>query len=174
MSGSGMPVTEDLVLFTDSPIHGRGGFARVDLEEEIPLLEYSGERISKEESLRRCLDGNTRIFHLDEQWDLDGDVETNEARWLNHSCAPNCEARLEEDDRIWITTLRPISAGEELTFNYGYDLEELEAHPCQCGKPECVGYIVAEEFYDVARRRMNQARELSADPPAAPSSQSQP
>jgi len=142
----------DKIIFAESPIHGMGGFARCDLESETPLVEYVGERISKEESLRRCADGNTRIFQLDDEWDLDGDVDSNPARWLNHSCLPNCEARLDEG-RIWITSVRRIAAGEELTFNYGYDLADLEEHPCRCGTAECVGFIVAEEFHELVRRK---------------------
>ena len=65
---------------------------------------------------------------------------------LNHSCAPNCEAEL-LDDRIWIIARRDIQPGEEITFNYGYDLENYRDYPCCCGSPHCVGYIVAEEFF---------------------------
>ena len=85
------------------------------------------------------------FFDLDETTDLDGNVEHNPARFINHSCSPNCEAQSEED-RIWIVALRDIKAGEELGFNYGYDLEDYLEHPCRCGAKNCVGYIVAEEF----------------------------
>jgi SET domain-containing protein len=151
MSRFDMAAALNLVVFAESSIHGTGGFAGCDLEPETRLIEYFGERISKEESLRRCVEGNTRIFSLDDEWDLDGEVESNQARWLNHSCDPNCEARLEDDGQIWITSVRRIAAGEELTFNYGYDLEDWEEHPCRCGSSACVGFMVAEEFYDVVR-----------------------
>ena len=153
MSSCGMSKQDELVFFRESSIHGTGGFARVDIEPETCLIEYVGERISKQESLNRCVGGNTRIFGLDDTWDLDGDVSWNPARWLNHSCSPNCEARLEDDGRIWIVSVRPIVGGEELTFNYGYDLEDLEEHPCHCGTANCVGYIVAEEFHESLRGR---------------------
>jgi len=156
MSSCGMTQVEGLVSFAVSTIHGTGGFARTDVGPGTSLLEYVGERISKEESLQRCRAGNTRIFSLDDEWDLDGDVPWNPARWLNHSCEPNCEACL-DDGQIWIVSLRPISAGEELTFNYGYDLEDLEDHPCRCGTANCVGYIVAEEFHETIRRRYAQS-----------------
>jgi SET domain-containing protein len=68
------------------------------------------------------------------------------------TAAPNCEAELDEG-RIWIIALRHIRAGEELTFNYGYDLENYREHPCRCGAAECVGYIVAEEFLEHVRRQ---------------------
>ena len=71
----------------------------------------------------------------------------NPARIINHSCAPNCEAEL-ENERIWIVATRDIGAGEEITFNYGYDLEDYKEYVCRCGSPQCVGYIVAEEFFE--------------------------
>lgn len=140
------------IEFRASPIHGLGGFAHAAIPAGARVLEYVGERISKSESLRRCAAGNPFIFNLDEHWDLDGDSPANPARWLNHSCAPNCDAeRL--DDRLWIVSRRAIAAGEELTFDYGYALEELEEHPCRCGAPGCVGFIVAAEFHDLVRRK---------------------
>ena len=78
---------------------------------------------------------------------LDGKVDWNPARLLNHSCSPTCEAE-EDDERIWIVALRDIKAGEEITFNYNYDLQDYQEHPCRCGAPNCVGYIVAEEFFN--------------------------
>lgn len=147
-----MSASGDLVEFKPSPIHGMGGFARVELPSGTRVLEYVGERIDKRESLGRCMRGESFIFHLDEQWDLDGNVEWNPARFLNHSCAPNCEAEF-IDGRIWIMTLRAVARGEELTFNYGYDLEDYREHPCRCGSPDCVGYIVAAEFFDLVQSR---------------------
>jgi SET domain-containing protein len=115
------------------------------------LLEYVGERISKQESLRRCEADNAYIFSLGPDCDLDGNVEWNPARLLNHSCASNCDAEL-EDGRIWIVSQRPIEAGEEVTFNYGYDLTEYRSYPCRCGSPGCVGFIVAEDFFEHVRK----------------------
>lgn len=147
------PVAEtDLVLFRGSPIHGIGGFAKRELPQGLRLIEYVGEKISKAESLRRCQANNEYIFALDEHVDLDGNVPWNPARFLNHSCAPNCEAELDQG-RIWIVAHRAICAGEELTFNYGYDLVDYREHPCCCGARECVGYIVAEEFFGQVRNR---------------------
>lgn len=115
------------------------------------MIEYVGETITKAESLARCEQNNEYIFALSDEEDLDGNVTWNPARFLNHSCAPNCEALL-EDGRIWIVALRDIKAGEELTFNYGYDLTDYKEHPCHCGAADCVGYIVAEEFFSMIRR----------------------
>ena len=133
------------IEFRSSAIHGQGGFARSEIAAGVRLLEYRGEKIDKAESLRRCVEGNTFIFFLDETFDLNGDVPGNPARLLNHSCSPNCEAAFIEG-HIWILSKRLVHAGEEITFNYGYDLTEYRDHPCSCGSPECAGYIVAEEF----------------------------
>ncbi len=140
------------VVFQPSPIHGTGGFARADLPAGTPVIEYVGRVISKQESLERCREGNEYIFRLNEATDLDGNVAWNPARFLNHSCAPNCEAEWIEG-KIWIVAQREIRAGEELTFDYGYDLEDYRKHPCRCGAPQCAGYIVAEALREEVRRR---------------------
>ena len=147
-----------------SPIEGLGAFARTAIPKDARVIEYAGERISKAESLKRCEGGNEFIFGISETEDLDGNVDYNTARFLNHSCVPNCEARFEEE-RIWIIALRDIAAGEELTFNYSFDLEDYKKHPCRCGAAECVGFIVASEFFELLRRRQEQ---LPCDTTAPP------
>jgi len=134
-----------------SVIHGTGGYARRDIPAGTRIVEYVGERISKEESARRCEADNVYIFTIDDDCDLDGDVPWNPAKFINHSCAPNCEAEW-EGSRIFINALRDLKQGEELTFNYGYDLEDYQDHVCQCRTPACVGFIVAEEFFDQVRK----------------------
>lgn len=145
------PVVTELVVFKPSAIHGMGGFARTDLVPGARIIEYVGEKITKKESLARCERNNEYIFALDDESDLDGNVSWNPARFFNHSCEPNCEAVM-EGGRIWMVSLRAIRAGEELTFNYGYDLVDYREHTCHCGSMGCVGYIVAEEFFDDVRR----------------------
>jgi hypothetical protein len=142
----------DLVVFKGSPIHGLGGFAKAAIGKGTRIIEYVGERISKSESLRRCEQNNEYIFSLNEEQDLDGNVAWNPARFFNHSCEPNCEAEL-DGGHIWIIATRDIRAGEEITFNYGYDLVDYREYPCRCGSPNCVGYIVAEEFFEHVRTR---------------------
>ena len=139
------------VVFNESLIHGMGGFAKIAIPKGSRVIEYVGRRISKQESLQRCEAGNEYIFSLDEEHDLDGNVPWNPARLINHSCAPNCDAEL-ENGRVWIVANREITAGEEIAFNYNFDLEDYKAHLCRCGSPNCVGYIVAEEFFDHLRR----------------------
>lgn len=149
----------ELVEVRGSAIEGRGGFATTHIKAGEYLIEYTGERISKVESARRCSLGNNFIFQINEEFDLDGSIEANLARFINHSCAPNAEARL-EDDRVWIVALREIEPGEEITFNYGYDLEEYREHPCRCGASNCVGFILAEEYWGTLQWRV-------ASPPAS-------
>jgi len=124
------------------------------------VIEYVGEKIGSREMLRRCAAGNFFIFALRDGEYVDGSVEYNLARFINHGCDPNCEIRWEED-RIWIVARRDIAAGEEVMFNYSYDLEDYRHHPCRCGSLRCVGYIVAEPFFDHVRGQ-NALRNASA------------
>src|SRR3954454_6821793 len=113
------PVIEtDLVAFRKSNIHGLGGFSKFRLAKGTRILEYLGQKIDKHESARRCEANNVYIFSLTDDLDIDGNVEWNPARFLNHSCSPNCEAEFEAG-RIWLIAIRDINAGDELTFNYG-------------------------------------------------------
>ena len=146
---SEQPETKRLV-FKDSPIHGLGGFAKTDIPSGSRVIEYIGERIDKQESLRRCEANNYYIFALNEREDLDGNVDWNPARYINHSCAPNCEVEW-DGSHLWIVAKRDIKAGEEITFNYGYDLIDYRDYSCTCGSEECVGYIVAEAFFEKVR-----------------------
>lgn len=153
----------DWIEFKSSPIHGMGGFALAAIPASTRVIEYTGQRITKQESLKRCCEGNWFIFGLDEELDLDGAVGWNPARFINHSCSPNCDAELIAG-HIWIVARRAIAKGEEITFNYSYDLDDYQEHPCQCGSPDCVGYIVAEEFFPEIRKRAARDKETKITP----------
>jgi uncharacterized protein len=140
-----------------SAIHGTGVFARSGIPAGQRVIEYLGERVTKAESLRRRQGGNFFVFIVTEKFDIDGAVDWNPARFVNHSCEPNCEAR-QEDEHIWIIAKRDIQPGEELTFNYGYDLQDYEDHPCRCGAANCLGYMVAEEHFEDVRRKEGRKR----------------
>lgn len=152
-----------------SSIHNRGIFARRDIPADAPIIEYIGEKISKAESQRRgdALAARSKktggasvyIFTLNKRQDIDGAKGRNPARYINHSCAPNCEAYIIRG-RIWIYSLREIKAGEELTYNYGFDVDTWEDHPCRCGTDRCVGFIVAEDQWPKLLQRM---QKLEAD-----------
>ena len=152
-----MNVDEPLVVsealeFRASAIQGTGAYAKVPIPKEKPVIEYMGAKISKAESLRRCKQDNPFIFSLDDEFDLDGDVGWNPAKFINHSCAPNCETEI-FGSQIWVMAIRDIQPGEEITFNYNYDLVDYKEHPCRCGSANCVGYIMAEEYFPKFRAR---------------------
>ena len=149
---SGAAVENGWLEFRPSLIHGMGAFARIPIARETRLIEYVGQKIDKAESLRRCEANNEYIFTLSDTLDLDGNVEWNPARLINHSCSPNCDAEL-DGERIWIVANRDIPAGVEITFNYGFDLVDYTEYPCRCGSPECVGYMVDAQFFEHVRRR---------------------
>ena len=148
-----------------SEIHGTGVYAVKEIPTGKRIIEYVGERIDKEESERRATaqmelaektgDAAVYIFTLNKKWDLDGNVPWNTARLLNHSCDPNCEAWIEEK-QIFLYSLRDIEEGEELTFDYGFDIENYKDHPCLCGSDNCVGYIVGRDYWDELADRLSQ------------------
>lgn len=142
-----------------SPIHGRGVFANVDLPGQTRVLEYRGERIDSAEAFRRYGDnsgsGETYLFAVNDHWLIDGSVGGSSARFVNHSCDPNCEAVVwvnidgdERRDRVFIDTLRPIRAGEELSFDYALGLSheiaaaDRERWRCRCGAVQCRGSLL--------------------------------
>lgn len=153
-----------------SEIHGRGVYASQDIPKETEIIEYVGEPINKDISEDRAWDQYARaeehgdaavyIFTLDDQWDIDGNVPWNTARLINHSCDPNCEAWI-IGKKIFIYSLQDIKAGDELTFDYGFDIESYEDHPCRCGKDNCIGYIVSQEQWPELRKRMAEKEAVS-------------
>jgi SET domain-containing protein len=136
-----------------SGVHGKGVYAVVDLAEGETLIEYVGEVITWDEALRRHphdpTDPNhTFYFHIDESHVIDAKFGGNSARWINHSCDPNCEAEV-EDGRVFIRARRNIPAGEELFYDYGlvidepYTLKLKAQYPCWCGAKRCRGTLLA-------------------------------
>ncbi len=137
----------------DSPIHGKGVFARRSIRAGQRVLEYKGERIDWDEALRRHPRDPAEPFHtfyfsLDDGTVIDGGVGGNSARWINHSCAPNCEAQL-IGGRVFIEALRDIAPGEELNYDYGLELDARYTpkvkrdYACRCGAPNCRGTLLA-------------------------------
>lgn len=109
---------------------GNGLFARTPITEGEFVLEYTGTRITT--AVADALP--TRyLFEIDENWTIDGSPRSNLARYINHSCAPNCEVQI-EDEKILIFALRDIAIGEELTFDYGeeYFDEFIKPVGCRC------------------------------------------
>ena len=136
-----------------SRIHGRGVYARTHIPKGTRLIEYTGERISNVEADRRYDDEKMRrhhtfLFILNSRSCIDAAVGGNIARFINHSCDPNCVAWI-EGRHIWIDALRDIKAGEELNYDYGLIIDEpytkkLKAeYPCWCGSTNCRGTLLA-------------------------------
>lgn len=146
-----------------SRIHGRGVFATKRIPAETYLIQYIGEKITKDEANRRGWaqldaakengDAAVYIFTLDSRHDIDGNVPENAARLINHSCDPNCEAYIVKGE-IWIASIRDIEKDEEISFNYGFDLENYEDHPCLCGSGNCIGYIAGTDYWPELRRKL--------------------
>ncbi|HEY0946014.1 MAG TPA: SET domain-containing protein-lysine N-methyltransferase [Opitutaceae bacterium] len=155
-----------------SEIHGRGLYARCAVPAGTRVIEYVGEKITKAESDRRDAhrlarqargaDGCVYIFELNRRHDLDGGVAWNTARLMNHSCAGNCEPQAIRG-RIWIVALRDIAAGEELTYDYGFDFANWREHPCRCGTDACTGYIVGRRHRWRVRRILAGQRARGAE-----------
>lgn len=136
-----------------SGVHGKGVFAVQDIAAGETIIEYRGEVISWDEAQRRhphdpSQPNHTFYFHVDEDVVIDAAHGGNSARWINHSCAPNCYTD-ERGGRIFIVALRNIAAGEELNYDYGLIIEErytpkLKAeYACWCGAPTCRGTMLA-------------------------------
>lgn len=148
-------------------LHGKGLFATRRILRGSLIVEYVGERITKEEGRRRAAEhfskaretgeGQVYLFELDEEYDLDGSNPGNVARYANHSCAPNCEME-NRDGHLWLVASRCIEPGEELTFDYGYDMTEYFEHPCHCGQKGCCGYIVRADLRWKVRRLVAQRK----------------
>ena len=136
-----------------SDVHGTGVFALGEFAAGEAIIEYVGEVISMQEAIRRhphdpLQPNHTFYFHLDDAHVIDALHGGNDARWINHSCRPNCEP-LETQGRIFIHALRRIWKGEELTFDYDLFSDEpmteaLKAkYACHCGAPKCRGTLLA-------------------------------
>ncbi len=124
-----------------SRMHAEGLFTTIDITKGTKIIRYIGKKITQEESDRRLAAGNVYIFGLNERYSLDGDTPKNTARYINHSCDPNCQTE-QFGNTIWIVSSKDIQAGEELTYNYGYEVDDTPAEPCHCGANNCCGYIL--------------------------------
>jgi SET domain-containing protein len=156
------PLPQPLIEVRASPLHGRGVFALQRIPRGARVIEYLGERISHEEADRRyehkaADDAHTFLFIADADTVIDAGVEGNDARFINHSCAPNCESVI-EDSRVFIDAIRSIAPGEELTYDYQIQREKSDppdidaVFACRCGARDCRGTMMWP------RRRKRRAR----------------
>ena len=140
-----------------SNIHGRGVFATAAIPAGEELIEYEGRKITHAQANRIYAggadSGHTFLFTLDERYLIDANIGGNIARWINHSCDPNCRAVIEVNsrgtpNRVLIESIKPIKRGDELTYDYGIVLDEphsarmKKVWACHCGSPKCIGTML--------------------------------
>jgi len=152
---------QEYIEVRSSGIHRHGVFAKKDIPKGTKVIEYTGIKVTKEES--EMIEGETHsmhvkdpknhagtyIFELDNEWDLDGDIPDNDAKFINHSCDPNCETEI-IGDVVLIEAIKDIGKDEEITYNYGFEIDDkkphlFKEHPCRCKSKNCAGYILAEK-----------------------------
>jgi SET domain-containing protein len=143
------------IAVRNSRIHGRGVFALKRIPKGVRIIEYKGKLITDEEAdprYRRIHENSphTMLLSLDGGLVIDATLRGNSARWINHSCAPNCEIE-EEGHRIFIDARRDIQPGEELTYDYNLQIGEKHTktakreHACFCRARRCRGTMLGEE-----------------------------
>jgi SET domain-containing protein len=136
-----------------SRIHGRGVFATRTIRKGSDIVEYRGRRISMDEAdnLPDSDPDNpfhTFLFELNDGRVIDAGVRGNAARWINHSCQPNCVPYEDDDGRVFIEAKRTIRAGEELSYDYRLNVpgrrtaRMLADYACRCGAPRCRGTML--------------------------------
>ena len=141
-----------------SSVHGSGLFAFENIKKGRKIIEYVGDKVTKKEGDRRAdkqinkakknrNNGMVYVFELNQRYDIDGGVAYNHARLINHSCNPNCEVEI-NNNQIWISAIKSIKKNVELTYNYGYSYDaDYVDHVCKCGSYKCVGYILDEDHW---------------------------
>ena len=151
-------VSSPLVEARNSKIHGRGVYAIAPIKKGTRVIEYLGDRISHAEADRRYEkksddDGHTFLFIASSRTVIDAGVGGNDARFINHSCNPNCETVI-EGSRVFIDAIRNIKPGEELGYDYQLTWEstddpaELALYACRCGAKRCRGTMLDREPLD--------------------------
>jgi hypothetical protein len=135
-----------------SRVHGSGVFATRAIRKGSRIIEYIGERVSHAEADRRYEtkdenDNHTFLFIVDRRTVIDAGVDGNDARFINHSCEPNCES-VTEERRVFIEAIRAIAVGEELAYDYQIQREKNdpvnvdEVFACRCGSAACRGTML--------------------------------
>ncbi len=157
------PAKVPLYVVRRSRIHGSGVYAARRIRKGTRIVEYLGDRISHAQADARYEakgqdDGHTFLFVASDEVVIDAGVGGNEARFINHSCDPNCETVI-EDERVFIEAIRTIQPGEELGYEYGLTWEttdapdELANYACRCGAVKCRGTMLDRVPLDEKRRR---------------------
>ena len=136
-----------LYKIKNSKIDKRGLCASKDIAPGTRIIQYIGKLITKKQTENNNKFDNDKdiyLFNLNNRYDLDGDVTWNTARLINHSCSNNCDYE-GTGLKIWVTAIKDIKKGEELTCDYGFGYDsDYKQFPCKCKSKNCVGYIVRE------------------------------
>jgi hypothetical protein len=167
-----------LYVVRRSRIHGNGVYAARRIRKGTRIVEYLGDRITHEQADARYAakgqdDGHTFLFVASDRVVIDAGVGGNDARFINHSCDPNCETVI-ENERVFIEAIRTIQPGEELGYEYGLtwettdDPDELANYACRCGAAQCRGTMLDAVPLDRKRARKKARRKVAAraDKPA--------
>lgn len=132
-----------------SGVHGLGAYATRLIAKDMCVIEYIGKRVLWEDVPADVDVNHTFLFGLDDGIHvIDPEIGGNEARWINHSCNPNCEAIEDENERVFIYALRDIQPGEELSYDYALQVDEPrtkeveQESPCYCGAANCRGTLL--------------------------------
>jgi hypothetical protein len=163
-----------LYVVRRSKIHGSGVYAAREIPKGTRIVEYLGERISHAQADARYEekgqdDGHTFLFVVSSKVVIDAGVDGNDARFINHSCDPNCETVI-EGGRVFIEALRDIRKGEELGYEYGLtwestdDPDELANYACRCGAARCRGSMLDPVPLDKKRKAKRKAAKKKAAP----------
>ena len=113
----------------------------------IDALKKQSVPESLNKAIKNQNNGMVYIFELNKRYDIDGSVKYNHAGLINHSCSPNCEVEIDNNE-IWILAIKNIKKNTELSYNYGYQFDDdYVDHICQCGSSKCVGYILDEDHW---------------------------
>ena len=136
-----------------SGIHGRGVFATTVIKRGTSIIEYKGKRSSWDDAMERPDSdpddpAHTFLFEIDDGRVIDARIRGNAARWINHSCQPNCITQETDKGRVYIEAKRKIQPGEELTYDYRLTIDgkltkkERAQYVCRCGTPRCRGTLL--------------------------------
>ena len=131
-----------------SGINNLGLFAGRDIKKGEKVIEYKGRKFTHKQVEEDDRFDNSKaiyLFTLNERYVLDGDTKTNTAKYINHSCDPNCEVDIIKG-KIWIIAIKDIKKGDELSYDYGFGYDaDFRQFPCKCGSKNCCGYIVRDD-----------------------------
>ena len=154
------PLNKSSIQVQDSTIHGKGVFAQTNIQMGDCIIEYKGERISWKTALKRhphdpSQPNHTFYFSITNGKVIDGKVKGNDARWINHSCSPNCIANEVKDKKnrlhVFLFAKKNIKIGEELFYDYSLDVEGKhtkalkEDYLCRCGSKKCRGTMLSKK-----------------------------